>query len=451
MGLPVAALGLLSTAAVLVLRGGCEEGCAVKANASLCYHYLEVSEPSPEQPQFSIRIYLDDQPIARFDSLTKKMKPQVSSMKEVEKVKFLPPEWVFRADLQELSELDPHAGGFHTWQAILGCELREDGNEGRFFRYGYDGMDFISLKNETFSWVAAQTQARKFKVEWEKDSQWFHTNKDYLENTCIKWLKRYLSYRKKTPKDTKPPKWKMNYTVVNDSLEVLICQAFGFYPKKIQATWMRDGKVCQNETLHRNMTPNSDGTYNVRLSIEIDPKERDRFQCHLDHEGLQEPLVLPLKEETGWWIPVGIVIGGLILAVILFLICKYWRRCNQEANSSLEYSPSEIVCLPPTSGREEDERLLNSSLQSEITLDDRTSDGGWSSQRAVEDSGSTLRRREGKQQPLRRSMSWAGELEALDKAGATESEESWLLGPKAERTFESHSAPARWFLKEEGY
>ncbi|XP_060549420.1 major histocompatibility complex class I-related gene protein-like isoform X2 [Pantherophis guttatus] len=451
MGLPVAALGLLSAAAVVVLRGGCGEGCAVKANASLCYHYLEVSEPSPEQPQFSIRIYLDDQPIAHFDSLTRKMKPRVPSMKEVEKEKFLPPEWVFRADLQELSELDPLAGGFHTWQAILGCELREDGSKGRFFRYGYDGMDFISLKNETFSWVAAQTQAGKFKVEWEKDSQWFHTNKDFLENTCIKWLKKYLSCRKETPKDTKPPVGTVTHKVVNDSLEVLICYASGFYSKEIQANWTRDGKVCQNETLHRNVVPNSDGTYYVWLSIEIDPKERDRFQCHLDHEGLQKPLVLPLKEETGWRIPVGIVIGGLILAVILFLIYKYRRGCNRKAKSSLEGSPSEILCLPTTSSRKENERLLNSSLQSEITLDDRTSDGGWSSQRAVEDSGSTLRRREGKQQPLRRSMSWAGELEALDKSGATESEESWLLGPKAERSSESHSTPARWFLKEEGY
>ncbi|XP_060549416.1 major histocompatibility complex class I-related gene protein-like isoform X3 [Pantherophis guttatus] len=333
--------------------------------------------------------------------------------------------------------LEDFTPGRRFWAVSSGKMGAKDG----FFRYGYDGMDFISLKNETFSWVAAQTQAGKFKVEWEKDSQWFHTNKDFLENTCIKWLKKYLSCRKETPKDTKnprnsgvgvsaePPVGTVTHKVVNDSLEVLICYASGFYSKEIQANWTRDGKVCQNETLHRNVVPNSDGTYYVWLSIEIDPKERDRFQCHLDHEGLQEPLVLPLKEETD----------------------KYRRGCNRKAKSSLEGSPSEILCLPTTSGRKENERLLNSSLQSEITLDDRTSDGGWSSQRAVEDSGSTLRRREGKQQPLRRSMSWAGELEALDKAGATESEESWLLGPKAERSSESHSAPARWFLKEEGY
>ncbi|XP_013925608.1 PREDICTED: major histocompatibility complex class I-related gene protein-like [Thamnophis sirtalis] len=98
---------------------------------------------------------------------------------------------------------------------------------------------------------------------------------------------------------TEPPVGKVTHKVVDDSLEVLICQAFGFYPKEIQTTWIRDGEVCQNETLHRNVAPNSDGTYYVRLSIEIDPKERDRFWCHLEHQGLQEPLVLAWKEETG--------------------------------------------------------------------------------------------------------------------------------------------------------
>ncbi|ETE57379.1 Major histocompatibility complex class I-related protein, partial [Ophiophagus hannah] len=66
--------------------------------------------------------------------------------------------------------------------------------------------------------------------------------------------------------------------MVDDNLEVLICQAFGFYPKEIQATWRRDGEACKYETLPRNVAPNSDGTYYISLSIDIDPKERDRFR-----------------------------------------------------------------------------------------------------------------------------------------------------------------------------
>ncbi|XP_026582028.1 HLA class I histocompatibility antigen, alpha chain F-like, partial [Pseudonaja textilis] len=119
-----------------------------------------------------------------------------------------------------------------------------------------------------------------------------------------------------------PPVGKVNYKAVNERLEVLTCQAFGFYPKEIQATWRRDGEIWEQETIHRKVAPNSDGTYYLWLSIEIDPMERDRFRCHLEHKGLQEPLDLAFKEERGWLIPVVIVAGLLPIAAILFLICK---------------------------------------------------------------------------------------------------------------------------------
>uniref|UniRef100_A0A670YV24 Ig-like domain-containing protein n=1 Tax=Pseudonaja textilis TaxID=8673 RepID=A0A670YV24_PSETE len=174
----------------------------------------------------------------------------------------------------------------HTWQAILGCELREDGSKGGFLHYGYDGMDFISFDKETFRWVTAQPQAQKVKEKWEDDSGWSQRNKVYLE-TCIEQLKSYLSYSKEAlqriGKDS-------------DKVEVLICQAFGFYPKGIQAIWRRGEEDCKYGTLLRNVAPNSDGTYYVRLIIEIDPKERDLFNCHIKHGSLQEPLVLAWKE-----------------------------------------------------------------------------------------------------------------------------------------------------------
>ncbi|XP_058023757.1 major histocompatibility complex class I-related gene protein-like [Ahaetulla prasina] len=256
---------------------------------------------SERLPQFLIRSYLDDQPITRFDSLTRKTEPLVPWIKEeeVEKEAFLGPEWIFRAGLEKLSKLNHQAEGHHTWQAVLGCELREDGSKGGFLHYGYNGWDFISFDKETLRWVAAQPQAQKVKEKWEDDPGWSERNKSFLEKTCIEGLQRHLSYKNKTLQRTEPPVGQVTSKVVDDSLEVLICQAFGFYPKEIQATWTRDREVCEYGTLHRNVAPNSDGTYYVRLSIEIDPKERNHFQCHLEHEGLQEPLVLAVKEEKG--------------------------------------------------------------------------------------------------------------------------------------------------------
>ncbi|KAM3848327.1 major histocompatibility complex class I-related gene protein-like [Vipera latastei] len=274
----------------------------------------QVSEPNLGLPQFFSKVYLDDQPIACYDSHTRRVEPLVSWMQKVEKEDpkqgkegnemLLATERVFRHELKSVRQ----NGGLHTWQAILGCELKEDGSKGGFLHYGYDGMDFISFDKETLRWVAAQPQAQKVKEKWEDDPGWSQRNKIYLEGTCIEWLQSYLSYSKEVQQRigpvrcavavfAEPPVGQVTQKAVSDTIETLICQAYGFYPKEIWATWMRDGEVCQYETLSKNVAPNSDGTYYVWLSIETDPKERDRFRCHLEHQGLQEPLVLAWKEE----------------------------------------------------------------------------------------------------------------------------------------------------------
>uniref|UniRef100_A0A8C6XKB1 Ig-like domain-containing protein n=1 Tax=Naja naja TaxID=35670 RepID=A0A8C6XKB1_NAJNA len=230
---------------------------------SLCYFYLRLSEPSQGLPQFFIRGYLDNQPIIHFDSLTRKMEPLVPWMEEMEMDRFLIPEWVFRTDLEKLSKLGHQVGGLHTWQVNLGCELREDGSKGGFLHYGYNGMDFISFDKETLRWVTAQPQAQKVKEKWEEDPRWSQGNKIFLEETCIERLQRYLSYKNKTLEEIEPPVGKVTHKEVNERLEVLTCQAFGFHPKEIQATWRRDGEVWKDKTLHRNVAPNSDGTYYV--------------------------------------------------------------------------------------------------------------------------------------------------------------------------------------------
>ncbi|ETE57573.1 Major histocompatibility complex class I-related protein, partial [Ophiophagus hannah] len=259
---------------------------------SLRYYYLHLPEPSQGLPQFLIRGYLDDQPITCFDSLTRRGKPLVPWMKEGENENFLALEWVFSADLKKLSQFN------HLTEAILGCELREDGSKGGFLHYGYDGWDFISFDKETLRWVTAQPQAQKVKEKWEDDPGWSQRNKIYLEKTCIEQLKSYLSYSKEALQRIEPPVGRVMHKTASEKVDVLICQAFGFYPEEIQAIWRRGEEDCKYETLHRNVAPNSDGTYYVWLSIEIDPKERDLFSCHIKHDSLQEPLVLAWKEDS---------------------------------------------------------------------------------------------------------------------------------------------------------
>ncbi|XP_032068164.1 zinc-alpha-2-glycoprotein-like isoform X2 [Thamnophis elegans] len=339
---------------------------------SLSYSYLKVSESSQRLPQFSYMVNLDDQPIARYNFSTGNMVPLVPWMEVEEANTIVVPEMVFTADLEWLSKLNPGTGELHTWQVVLGCELREDGSKGGFFRYGYNGEDFISFHKETPGWVTAQPQAQKVKEKWEKDPARSERIKFFLENNCLEWLQKCLSYQMEVVKKTEPPVGKVTHKVINDSLEVLICQAFGFYPKEIRATWRRKREVVKYKTLHRNVAPNSDGTYYVWLRIEINPKERNHFQCYLEHEGLKEPLVLAWKEEGGtkWWITVIIVAAITMVLLILYRSCN-WLGCRKILHREdticfnhrhLEYSPL-IYCT-------EDEIQPHAMLQPKFTSED---------------------------------------------------------------------------------
>uniref|UniRef100_A0A670HLQ8 Ig-like domain-containing protein n=1 Tax=Podarcis muralis TaxID=64176 RepID=A0A670HLQ8_PODMU len=75
-----------------------------------------------------------------------------------------------------------------------------------------------------------------------------------------------------------------------DGLETLVCQVHGFYPKEIEANWVKDGEVWQEGTLRGLVAPNSDGTYYLLLSVQIDPEEREHFRCRVEHDSLKKPL-----------------------------------------------------------------------------------------------------------------------------------------------------------------
>uniref|UniRef100_A0ABM5FM97 H-2 class I histocompatibility antigen, Q7 alpha chain-like n=1 Tax=Pogona vitticeps TaxID=103695 RepID=A0ABM5FM97_9SAUR len=208
--------------------------------------------------------------------------------------------------------------GVHSMQVMITCELRKDGSKRSQYLFAYDGRDYISLDTETLTWTAADPPAQITKRRWEKDPALAQRWKAYLEGECIEWLQRYLEYGKERLLRTEPPVGKVTRMFLSEGRELLVCQAHGFYPKEIEATWRKGGEIMEQDTFRRSVAPNSDGTYHAWLSIEINPEDRELYRCHIDHAGLTEPLVL------AWEAPgdnvrhiVGIVLG--VLAALLLM------------------------------------------------------------------------------------------------------------------------------------
>ncbi|XP_039206229.1 H-2 class I histocompatibility antigen, Q9 alpha chain-like [Crotalus tigris] len=329
----------LRSLSLLVLVGvALRESCLGASSHSLKYFSTVISEPSQGLPHFVSLGYVDGQVFVHYDSNSRRMEPRVSWMEKVGKEDPQYWDWntkaargnqeEFRGNLETLRLRYNQSEGLHTLQLMYGCELQADGSKRGFMQYGYDGRTFLVFDKETLTWVAPQPQAQITQRKWDADPGYNQRHKTYLEEICIEWLERYLSYGKETLLRTEPPEVTMSSRMeVEDGMEMHVCRMHGFYPREIEASWMRDGEVWLQDTRRGSVAPNADGTFHSWFSIWIDPKERGRYRCHVEHDGLPEPLDVALKEPKSNLGPmIGRVVAGLVLLGVIVGIWFVKRR-----------------------------------------------------------------------------------------------------------------------------
>ncbi|KAL7986526.1 hypothetical protein Chor_011692 [Crotalus horridus] len=323
-------MALRSLSLLMFVAVALRESCLGASSHSMKYFYSSISEPSQGLPHYVTVGYVDGQVFVHYDSNSRRMQPRVSWMEKVgkedpqywdrESQKQWGAEEAFRQNLETLRLRYNQSEGLHTWQMMCGCELQADGRKGGFWQYGYEGRTFITFDKETLTWVAPQPQAQITQRKWDADPGLNERQKAYLEEICIEWLQKYLSYGKETLLRTEPPEVTMSSRTeeVEDGMETHVCRLDGFYPRDIEASWTRDGEVWLQDTLRGSVAPNADGTFHAWLSIRIDPKERGRYRCHVEHDGLQEPLDVALKEpKSSLGIIIGCVVAGLVLLGVI--------------------------------------------------------------------------------------------------------------------------------------
>ncbi|NXW82269.1 HA1F protein, partial [Alopecoenas beccarii] len=114
--------------------------------------------------------------------------------------------------------------GAHTMQCMTGCDLLDDGSIRGFYQYAYDGRDYIALDLDTMTFTAADVAAQNTKRKWEKDGTEAERQKHYVENTCIEWLKKYVSYGQAVLERKEPPTVRVSGTEAHGTL-TLRCRA----------------------------------------------------------------------------------------------------------------------------------------------------------------------------------------------------------------------------------
>ncbi|XP_071980508.1 class I histocompatibility antigen, F10 alpha chain-like [Engystomops pustulosus] len=289
---------------------------------SLRYYYMGVSAPGHGMPDFSMIGYVDDQQIDLYRSDIGVSVPVAPWMKEK------PEYWerstqigkqheaLYRHEVKIGMERFNHTGGFHFVQVLRSCELRDDGSTIAHQQYRYDGEEYMYFDLPTATFIPTMAEAQITTQRWNSpEVRGGERAKNYLENICIENLKRFLKYGRGNLERRVRPGVKVTGQKLGD-ITKLHCHVYGFHPRTVHVRWMKNGMddIPSYETTH--VLPNPDGTYQIRVSVDIRPNEGDTYSCYVDHSSLEEPLLVPWEQSPT---SVLVVIISLVVTVILIV------------------------------------------------------------------------------------------------------------------------------------
>nr|SCW24609.2 MHC class I protein [Papio anubis] len=311
---------------------------------SMRYFGTSVSRPGRGQPRFIAVGYVDDTQFVRFDSdaASPRMEPRAPWMEqegpeywEEQTRKVKDSAQTFRENLRTLLRYyNQSEGGSHTIQMMFGCDLGPDGRLLHGYgQFAYDGRDYIALNEDLRSWTAADMAAQNTQRKWEAAGA-AEQYRTYLEGQCLEWLRRYLENGKETLQRADPPKTHVTHHPVSDHEATLRCWALGFYPAEITLTWQRDGEDQTQDTELVETRPAGDGTFQKWAAVVVPSGKEQRYTCHVQHEGLREPLTLRWEPSSQSTIPIVGIIAGLVLlgAVVTgaAVAAVMWRRKSSD-------------------------------------------------------------------------------------------------------------------------
>uniref|UniRef100_A0A8C3SRW8 Ig-like domain-containing protein n=1 Tax=Chelydra serpentina TaxID=8475 RepID=A0A8C3SRW8_CHESE len=245
-----------------------------------------VSEPGPGLPWYSRVAYVDDQVIFDYTSEKQRVEPRTAWMAQNEGPEFWDHQifWArrweawFRASLNTLRELYNQTKGE--------CGTRPDlGTWGHRDRAG--------------EWQYTKTCRRTLQSPWPHNSR-FKGSHTAAKNFRTR-LQRETATLQFICKMAAGIKWSaprvVHYWSSHDGLTTLSCKVSGFYPRDITVTWLKNGESRQQDTYSEGILPSGDGTYQTWVTIEIDPKIKANYSCHVEHESLLEPLSVSWGKE----------------------------------------------------------------------------------------------------------------------------------------------------------
>ncbi|CAH2314443.1 MHC class Ia alpha antigen [Pelobates cultripes] len=316
----------------------------VNSGHSLQYFYTGISAPGHGLPEFSADAYLNGVMILKYNNkkglevpVPEWIKKEDSGYWERDRKISRDTEAAFKHHLKSIMSRYNHTQGLHYLQHAYGCVRRDDNSTRGYSEYAYDGKDFLELDIKRAVYVPVVLEAQlSAKTYNSPEVRAGERNKAYLEMECIKWLDKHIHYGKEEFERRVPPRVTIS-DERSDEMTKLHCLVFGFYPRDIDVNWKKNGIEAQLDEA-KEVLPNTDGTYQIRVTVEVPAEEIESYSCHVDHISQQETFIKkwkPKPDSRAVYRAIGIIAAVIFSISVLGTFIWRKRSAQLTRNSSL--------------------------------------------------------------------------------------------------------------------
>ncbi|XP_003466695.1 T-cell surface glycoprotein CD1c2-like [Cavia porcellus] len=209
-------------------------------------------------------------------------------------------------------------------QVRAGCELHSGKTTKGFLNVAFNGLNFLSFQNKL--WVPSlEGGIRAQKVcDLLNNDEGIKAIEYYFErDVCPRFLLSLLDAGKMDlQRQVRPEVWLSSSPNLELGRLLLACHVSGFYPKPIWVMWMQDAQE-QLETKQGDILPHADGTWYLRVTLDVAAREAAGLSCRVRHSSLRDQDIILYWGHGLSVIMIALaVIVPLVLLIVLVLLCK---------------------------------------------------------------------------------------------------------------------------------
>ncbi|XP_041430421.1 major histocompatibility complex class I-related gene protein isoform X1 [Xenopus laevis] len=300
---------------------------------SLQYHIALVSNRIYGVPQFSVIMYVDGIQYGRYNSdvqYAQAFTPSLNVLSEhIEKqTKYAQEYEVWQRHMLKFlmgffNKTNSKGNeDIHIYQRKSACELHDDGTIGGYQEIAFDGKEFFIFDKKRVMYLPVSQDAvmvsRLWNIRYDATD-----SKEYIENECIEHLKLYLPIISNDLEKKVIPKLKVSSSESESGVK-LHCRVYGFYPRDVEVKWIKNERHEIDSEEAPEILPNPDGTYQIRVSVEVTPEEGATYSCHVDHSSLENPLVFPFEfDKRSIFFIIIPVCATLFSLLVIVVVCVF--------------------------------------------------------------------------------------------------------------------------------